>query len=130
MSLYRRTVVALLVMVAAGCAGGARHSGTAATNVITRNELEAAGSVSLYDAVQRLRPNFLRDRGQTSLLNESARTLPAVFLDQSLYGEIESLRAIEASRVDEVRYYAGTAATTRFGSAYGAGVIQLRMRAQ
>jgi hypothetical protein len=130
MSLHGRTVAALLLLAIAGCAPAGRHSGGGGSNVVARRELDAVGSISTYDALQRLRPNFLRDRGPTSLVNLSARTRPAVFLDQSPYGEIETLRAIPSSRVEEIRYYAGAEATTRFGSAYGAGVIQLKMRVQ
>ena len=91
-------------------------------------ELSAAGSVSTYDAVLRLRPYFFRDRGPTSLVNRSTRTRSVVFVDDREYGEIESLKNFPAERVEEVRFYSGLEATTRFGSAYGAGVIQLRMR--
>ena len=121
----------LLVTVAlfgSACGGSGRARPSTSSAVITRAELGAAIGVSTYDAVLRLRPYFFRDRGPTSLVNQSTRTRSVVFVDDREYGEIESLKNFPAERVEEVRFYSGQEATTRFGSAYGAGVIQLRMR--
>ena len=120
-------VLTMAVLVSA-CGGSARNRPSTSSAVITRAELGAAIGVSTYDAVLRLRPYFFRDRGPTSLVNQSTRTRSVVFVDDREYGEIESLKNFPAERVEEVRFYSGQEATTRFGSAYGAGVIQLRMR--
>jgi hypothetical protein len=125
-----RAFVVLLALMASACGGASRASSSDGSTVISRAELDAAGSVSAFDAVQRLRPNFLRGRGPTSIVNSSARTRPAVFVDGSEYGEVESLRTFPASRVDEIRFLSGPEAVTRLGSIYVAGVIQVRMRAQ
>ena len=129
MSARSHLLVTMALLVTA-CGGSARNRPGSSSAVITRAELDAAGSVSTYDAVLRLRPYFLRDRGPTSLVNQSTRTRSVVFVDGREYGEIESLKNFPAERVEEVRFYPGLEATTRFGSAYGAGVIQLRMRTQ
>jgi hypothetical protein len=130
MIMLRRSLVWLVVLALAACASAGRQPETGSANVITRSELDAVGSLSTYDAVQRLRPVFLRDRGPTSLLSAGARTRPAVFIDMTEYGELESLRALPASHVQEVRFYPGSQATTKFGSTYGAGVVQVTMRVQ
>ena len=119
-----------IALVVSACGGSGRTRATNSSEIITRAELSAVGSVSAYDAVVRLRPYFMRDRGPTSIVNRSARTRSVVFVDESEYGEIESLKNFLASRIEEVRFYTGPEATTKFGSAYGAGVIQLRMRSQ
>ena len=131
MTLHRRTFLTVLVLFVAACASGrtSQPQGTS-ENVITRAELQAAGSVSAYEAIQRLRPTFLRNRGPVSLVNANARTRPVVFIDMTEYGEIESLRNLDASRIQEVRYFPGQQAVTRFGSVFGAGVIQLTLRVQ
>jgi hypothetical protein len=46
------------------------------------------------------------------------------------YGPIESLKQFPASRAQEVRFLPGPEATTRFGSAYGSGIILLTLRVQ
>lgn len=118
----------LIFLAGAACAGAGRSAPSASSSVLTLAELDDVGSVTAYDAVQRLRPAFLRDRGPTSLVNASARTRPAVFVEGSEYGEIESLRAFPASGVEEIRFFSGPEATTKFGSVYGSGVIQVKMR--
>ena len=124
-----RSTCTILVAVLVGCASSGK--GTASpSNVISRLELDAVGSASVYDAVLRLHPNFLRSRGPTSVVNSSARTVAVVFVNETEYGEIESLQRFPASRVEEVRYYSGPEATTKWGSSYGSGVIALKMRVQ
>jgi len=130
MHIRRRTLLPALFLAVAACASAGRQPEGTSSNVISRSELESTGSVSTFDAVQRLRPMFLRDRGPVSLVNASARVRPVVFVDMSEYGEIESLRSFPASRVEEVRFYPGQQAVTKFGSVYGAGVIQLRLRVE
>jgi hypothetical protein len=121
----------VLFSIVAGCAGGPKAAATdTGSNVISQSELDAAGPVTAYDAVQRLRPTYLRGRGPTSVVNAAARTRPAVFVDGTEYGEVESLRSFPASRVQTIRFYSGPEAATKFGSTYGAGVIQLKMRVQ
>ena len=125
---FRSTRIVLVAVLVACASSGI---GTAsASNMISRTELDAAGSATVYDAVMRLHPNFLRGRGPTSIVNSSARTVAAVFVNETEYGEIESLRRFPAAQVEQVRYYSGPEATTKFGSSYGSGVIALKMRVQ
>ena len=121
----------LLLSFAAACGSGPKAPAPdAGGNVISQSELDAAGPVTAYDAVQRLRPSYLRGRGPTSVVNAAARTRPVVFVDATEYGEVESLRSFPASRVRTIRFYSGPEAATKFGSTYGAGVIQVTMRVQ
>jgi hypothetical protein len=95
-----------------------------AMNVITRDELDSAGAVSIYDVIVRRHALFLRDRGPTSINSKSAPRA-VVFLAEQEYGPIETLRNLPAERFESVRYYSGTEAAARFGSQYNGGVIQL-----
>ena len=125
-SLVLRPLVFALMLGA--CASSAVTAEKRETNLISRAELEAAGSVTAYDAVLRLRPTFLRYRGPTSLINASARMHPVVFLNEVEYGDLESLRRLPASGVEEVRFYPGPEAVTRYGSSYGVGAIAVKAR--
>ena len=78
-------------------------------------------NLSAYDAVQRLRPRWLQLRGGTDIP-------PVVFLDGSNMGGPETLRTIQASSVREMRYRDGRDATTRYGTGYGGGVIEVTTR--
>ena len=123
------SIVFAATLAACASAGPARQPTPSTSNVISRAELEAEGSANVYDVIARLRPNFLRSRGPTSVMNASARTVAAVFVDDIEYGDLESLRRFPAMRIAEIRYYSGPEATTKFGSVFGAGVIALKARA-
>jgi hypothetical protein len=80
-----------------------------------------------YDAVARLRPNWLSSRGPTSF--ESQGSYARVFVEGQLYGELASLRNIPAHQVAGMHYYDVTEAGARFGLRGGnSGVIEVRMR--
>jgi hypothetical protein len=128
----KTTGLVTLIAVLAACAstGTPAPASASASNVITRAELDAAGSTNTYDVIVRLRPNYLRSRGPTSVMNASARTVAVVFVNETEYGDLESLRRFPATRIEEIRYYSGPEATTKFGSPFGAGVIALKPRVQ
>ena len=126
----RTWILAMTSLTSVACGGSGRHAPAPATNVITQVELDAAGSATVYDVVVRTHPSFLRVRGPTSIMSASARTQAAVFMEDHEYGGFESLKSFPAGRVREIRFYSGPEAATKFGSEFGAGVIQLRMRVQ
>lgn len=126
-----RFISFIATLTACASAGSTAVPATASSpNVISRAELDAAGSTSVYDVIVRVRPNYLRSRGPTSVVNSTARTVAVVFVNDTEYGDLESLRRFPASRIEEVRYYNGSEAATKFGSSYGAGVIALKARVQ
>ncbi|GAC1651370.1 MAG: hypothetical protein NVS4B3_11930 [Gemmatimonadaceae bacterium] len=93
-------------------------------NVVTETELENAGPMSAYDVILHTHPQFFRNRGRTSIRGrDQARAV--VFLNDVEYGVIETLHNIPAGRLREIRFFPGTEAATKFGSAYHGGVIQL-----
>jgi len=99
------------------------------SDVITRDELDSAGSVSVYDVIMRRHASFFRSRGPTSI-NSSSAPRAVVFMLEQPYGEIESLRNVPAERIESIRYYSGTDAASKFGRIYNGGVIQLIPRYQ
>ncbi|MBC7896494.1 MAG: hypothetical protein H7066_13850 [Cytophagaceae bacterium] len=117
-------VVALLGPLA--CAGTKPASGSSApptsAAVIQRNELLAREFTNLFDAIQALRGNWLRDRGSDSF---SKPTAIQVYLDNQRMGGLEQLRTISPRTVAQVRRYDGIEATSRWGMDHGAGVIAI-----
>jgi hypothetical protein len=125
-----------LVAVAAiiGCASGTRASGTSTaseaprrTNFLGAAEVVAAHAetTTAYEAIIRLRPNWLASRGMSPEGSEFA----TVFIDGQQHGDIGSLRSIPAHHVKEFRYYDVTQAGATFGVKGGTGgVIELKMR--
>lgn len=90
------------VLGSAGCASsGPGGVTTANSDVITRQELIDTGVGDLYQAVERLRPLWLRSRGSRSLTSD---TEIAVVRDGSYFGPVESLRTIPADQVFQLEY--------------------------
>lgn len=121
------TFVAALTFVVA-CASAPRTSSHDRT-LLTRDEIASvSGATNIYDVIRRLRSEYLTDRGRTSLLHQGD-TRPVVFMDDQEFGPLESLRNIQPDAVREVQFYTSSTAVAKFGSRYGAGVIQLKSRA-
>jgi hypothetical protein len=129
-----------LAVVAAiiGCASASGTSSNATahrkTNVLTSDEIAAAHAdvTTAYDAVARLRPNWLASHGVTSTIAGGSSTEYAtVFVDGQAYGNIESLRNIPVYHVGEFRYYNITEAGAKYGLRGGSsGVIEVIMNLQ
>lgn len=116
-----------LIAVAAilGCAP-ASTSGTPAAprsgSLLTAGEIAAAHADvnTAYDAVARLRPNWLAAHGAMSS-NSQVSEFATVFVDGQQYGDINALRNIPAYHVKDIRYYDITEAGAKFGLLAGTG---------
>lgn len=125
MAIRRWWLVAILALAA--CWHRAAPGPMPDQNVITEPEIRASQEPSIYDVIAKLRPEFLHDRGPIALVG-GARDVATVFLNEQEYGPIAIMRQLPADDVAEVRYYSGIDAVTKFGRAYGTGVIQLISR--
>ena len=96
--------------------------------IITEEEVEASHATTAYDAIQKLRANFLTYRGETSFNKNTSQPYPTVYLDGQEFGPIASLRSIPASQVATIRLYRAWEATTKFGSGNMGGVIAVTTR--
>ena len=95
-------------------------------DVLAAEEIERSNVGTLHDAIQRLRPHFFFSRGRTSLRGAAPR--PAVIVNNVPQASFESLRAISATNVRYVRFLSAPDATTRFGTGYMAGVIEVVLK--
>ena len=131
----RRFLVATtaLVCLTTACASGGTADPTGAlttreSNVITAGEIsKAQGLVTAWDAVQRLRPRFLRNPGTTSMRG-SGDNRAIVRIDDVDSGPPEVLRTVDLQYVLEIRYYSAVDATSRFGGIHGRGIIHVITR--
>ena len=101
--------------------GGAVSS----SQIIYADEIERSRAANAYDAVDKLRHNFLSDRGKTSILDTSSPTVPNVYLDGMPFGPLVSLRNIPAHQIASIRLYRAWEAQTKFGMDNPAGVIEV-----
>jgi hypothetical protein len=123
-------VISIAVLFAGAvlaCAPPSTVPGAGATrnaNVITREDIKGTNASNAYEAVSRLRPKFLNSHGATTF-SPNDTGLPNVYLNHSLYGDIESLRNIDVSSISEIHYYSAPEASTRFGRGNVSGAIEV-----
>lgn len=132
-----RRVLALLLAVglagAAGCATtGSGGGGSDRGDVITSQQLRDVQNQynNLLSVVRNLAPGWLQTRGTASINVENAKE-PVVFVDGNRFGsgQVETLRSLSPSQVQEVQYLNAREATTRHGTGYTGGIILVRTRA-
>lgn len=98
------------------------------SQLITEDEIVGSRASTAYEAIQKLRANFLTYRGETSLNKSQSTPYPTVYLDGQEFGPIGILRTIPASQVASIRLYRAWEAITKFGSHNMGGVIEVSTR--
>jgi hypothetical protein len=114
----------LVTALALSCAPPTTARASRDSNVITSEELVASQATNAFDAVRRLRPNFLISRGRTTI-NGSDTGYPRVYLDRVLFGDINSLKNLSVNGIREIHYYNGSEASGRFGLDNVSGAIEV-----
>ena len=121
-------VTALLSLTLAACVAPNRVARAIPDpQLITADEIVSSRATTAYDAIQRLRANYLTARGETSFLVPSS-PYPNVYVDGLRFGSIEALRGIPAEEIRTIRLYRSWDATTRYGNGNASGVIAVTTR--
>lgn len=124
-----RLLLALTCVAAVACGHPRLDPNERGTpQLITEAEIEKSQAITAYDAIQKLRANFLSYRGETSLNTRNSQPYPTVYVDGQAYGPLGSLRNIPASQVSTIRLYRSWEATTTFGTGNMGGVIAVTTR--
>ena len=128
MSVVQRSLLALLVIFATACssAPGPATSAPADRNAITEAELTPFAGQPVRQAIQRLRPQFLRVRGPSTITNSAEAIV--VYLGTTRMGGISVLETIPSNTVKSVQYLSPSDATQRFGLDHNGGAIVLTPR--
>jgi hypothetical protein len=121
-SIMSRILVLALVAGLVACASGGRRSGARETDRITFQEIEVLQVATAYEVVERLRPEFLRTRGATSVSNPVPQEA-VVYLDGLRQGGLDALRRISKESLREIRYIDSRDATTQYGTGHRGGAI-------
>jgi hypothetical protein len=123
-------VAALVVLAAPGCASSSAGAGASqqashrgSPDRITQEELATIDVQNALQAVQRLRPSFLQNRGGASSSITQGPQDVVVYVDQTKMGGPSTLSQIPISDVKEIQHLSGTDATQRYGTGHGSGVI-------
>jgi hypothetical protein len=112
---------------AAGCASAASQgtSEPSSVNRLTRSQLASANSAdNVYDAIAKLRPEWLSSRGPTSV-TDATPTSVSVYMNGSMLGKADYLKQVAILDVSEVRYWNSAQASARFGMGHPRGVVEI-----
>jgi hypothetical protein len=110
-----------------GSGGGSRRT-RSRQDVITRAELAESNTSNLYEAIERLRPQWLRPRGATNF-SGSAGTAVMVYQGNTQLGDVDALRSINLDFAEEVRFLDSSTASNTLpglGSRSVAGAIVIK----
>ncbi|MEO8564158.1 MAG: hypothetical protein ABI601_18910 [bacterium] len=125
--MFRILRIALVTCALAACTHARQSGAGSSENIITEQEIDASGGMSVLDVIQKVRRNMLTNRGKTTLIGASP-SLPSVFLDGVHFGEVGSLRTISARQVSTIRLYRAWEAQQKYGNGYVGGVIEVTTR--
>lgn len=133
-----RTLTAALLLAVGACASNATSNmvatPTSSRYIIAESELPTTGTETAWDAIMRLRPEFLRARpAQSYNLQPNAGVsgpapLPALIVNGQRAGEVTDLRQVAATSLVFVRYYNIEEAKRKFGMQYDGGAIEVAYR--
>ena len=93
---------------------------------IVRAEILSYGSThhTAMALIRRLRPAWLRARGQKSFAAPSAK-YPVVYIDEIRYGGLGTLDRITSGEIRSMQFISMADATTRWGTGHPSGVINV-----
>jgi len=122
----RTALTIVLTWLLTSCAGATTHQGAgrASGTRLTQEQLIATNAENLYDAIAKLRPEWVSSRGPTSV-TDATPTVASVFMNGNLLGKADYLRQMRAIDVTEVRYWDPGQASARFGMGHPRGVIEV-----
>jgi hypothetical protein len=123
---HRSLLTALLVVVAA-CPHSATTRQRRDPNMITQDEIARVTAANAYDAVQMLRPSFLRARGVPSAVS-GMPDLAIVYLDGMKMGDVGQLQRIPTVGIVSIRYINAIDANQRYGRGHEGGAILVDTR--
>lgn len=101
-------------------------SSTSSSDVITEQALAdpSVNTGDAYEAVRRLRPRFLSNRGSGSIQSPGAGAVH-VSIDGGPLTTVDQLKRMRANDVSEIRYLNSSEASLRFGINAGTGGVIL-----
>jgi hypothetical protein len=123
-------VCGVLGLVLMGC-GSTREAGKlpSSREVLTAEEISRTSALTAYEAIQILRPAFLRAQGPKAVLTSPRSTIyPVVYMNGAYHGGLETLKSLYVSDIQDIRYIEPKQATIMFGTGHVAGIIMVNTK--
>lgn len=126
--MHRLIIISLLLSACATSNIQRPQKAFIARDVLTPWQIEKVRATNAYDAVERLRSNWLRLRGTTQIPASPGTPVirenqVLVYLDSQKLGGVDQLRTIEIGAVEYIRFYPPAEASARWGFNHSGGVI-------
>ena len=133
---FRRCASVVLALVVSACAstldtpsGGEFETSAAApqgnSRLIVRAQIEPLASQTAWQVVETLNPFWLQSRGGSLNYGPS---YARVVVDGIFRGELADLYRMSTGEIETMRYLSASDATTRYGTGYTGGVIEVTTR--
>ncbi|MEP6508042.1 MAG: hypothetical protein ABJC63_07435 [Gemmatimonadales bacterium] len=113
------------IVLCVGCVRSKSAELHGGADVLREDDIEALHAASAYDVVLRTHVEFIRGRGRESLDPRNQEVAAHVFMDDTFYGDINTLKAVPASQLAEIHFYKSYEAQYKFGTGHIGGVVQL-----
>ena len=117
-------IIAAAVLTLGACSPKSARVAPQDRNLITADEIAKSNATNAFEAVERLRPAFLRTRGSQSLQNQEPPT-PMVYIDGMRYGTLQTLATVPTIGIVSIRYLNAIEATQRYGFGNEGGAIMI-----
>jgi hypothetical protein len=108
--------LALALSFAACATAGSSSGAQRSPDLITADEIATSGANNAFEAVTRLRPQWLRARGTSSIAGGNlADAVIAVYLGNQRLGDVASLRMISVAGIRSIQWLDAARAATLLG---------------
>ena len=99
-------------------------------DLITREELEHSihHDKDLYRAVRALRPHFLERPRGTRSMGQTTMAPTVLYIDGTRQGDLDALRIIMVTAVQEVQYLDPAKAQEAYGVTHSGGAVLVKLR--
>lgn len=118
----RRAFLLPLLLTVAACATAPANGPRRSPSVLTADEMAELPVITAYDAIQRMRPQWLSHRSSPTASNPRP-DVPIVYMDGVRWGEAYDLRNVRVENIESMRYLNSRDATNRFGIGHTGGAI-------
>lgn len=130
----RRYSLLVLALVLTSCSrtpspfgqgGATANAPRGNANLIVRGELDAFSGQSAREVIERLRPSWLRPgRGSLGAGSVYARAI----IDETSRRDLDELNLLYSANIEYIRYLSAANATTKYGTGYFGGAIEVTTR--
>jgi len=118
-------------MLACASSGSTPKASESSRDNVTSMEIQATSASTAYDLVNKLRPQWLRASGVSSIGGRATGPVILVYLDGNRIGTLEALRTLSAGGIQTMQFLSATRAAvvlTDIGTDAIAGAISIKTR--